>query len=221
MDIALIIPAYNEAETIEEVINTAKNTNLFSEIVVVSDGSTDDTVQCAKRCGVETIALADNQGKGAAMAVGVENTTSEIVLFLDGDLVNLRAIHIKKLLEPIINNQVDMTCGIFNQGRDHTDFAQKITPWLTGQRALRRKQIENCTDLGQSKFGAELSLTKVAIEEELTVKKIELEGLTHKTKEEKIGLLKGFIARMKMYWEVFNYFRQHNLTYDSLSAVLE
>ncbi|GAB6138469.1 glycosyltransferase family 2 protein [Halanaerobaculum tunisiense] len=221
MDIGLVIPAYNEEKRIQNVIKTVQRADAFSEIVVVSDGSTDNTVQAALECGVQTIALPVNQGKGAAMQQGVENIAADIIVFLDADLVNLTAKHIDQLVNPILERGIDMTCGIFQSGRDSTDMHHKITPWLTGQRALKREVIESCTDLIDSKYGAELSLTKQAVEKKLRVQKVTLNGLTHKTKEEKIGLIKGFWARLKMYWQVFSYFRKNNLTYDSIEAVME
>ncbi|TDX51560.1 glycosyltransferase family 2 protein [Orenia marismortui] len=219
--ISLIIPAYNEVETIGQVIKTAKKSDIFNEIVVVSDGSTDGTVQKALNYNVKTIALPSNIGKGAAMSVGIDNTTSEIIVFLDGDLVNLEVNHIKELVKPIVLDDFDMSCGVFIEGRDSTDFAQKITPWLTGQRALKRDVLDCCADLKSSKFGAELFLTKIAIEKSLKVKKVILKGLTHRTKEEKRGLIKGFISRMKMYWQVFDYFRRNNLNYNHINTVMK
>ncbi|AGB41461.1 glycosyl transferase [Halobacteroides halobius DSM 5150] len=221
MNVALVIPAYNEEERIENVIRTAQRSDVLSEIVVVSDGSTDNTVQVALECNVQTVALPINQGKGAAMQYGVENTDSEIIVFLDADLVNLKVEHIESLVNPIIEDNMDMTCGVFQAGRDSTDMHHKITPWLTGQRAAKREVIESCTDLTESKYGAELSLTKKAVEEKLKVKKVCLKGLTHTTKEEKIGLVKGFWARLKMYWQVISYFRKNDLKYDSIDAVME
>jgi glycosyltransferase involved in cell wall biosynthesis len=221
MNVALIIPAYNEAETIQDVINIAKKSKQFTEIVVVSDGSTDNTVEKSLECNVKTIALPINSGKGAAMKVGVDNVESEVIAFLDADLVNIRVGHIEDLIEPIKRNEADMTCGIFKAGRGYTDFAQKVTPWLTGQRALKKEIVTNYQDLTDSKFGAELSLTKLAIEQELRVKKVVLEELTHRMKEEKMGIIKGFWARMRMYWQVFSYFRKNNLSYSTVSSLMD
>jgi glycosyltransferase involved in cell wall biosynthesis len=220
-DIALIIPAYNEVETIGEVIEVAQKSNLFNEIVVVSDGSEDGTAKKALEYDVKTIALPKNLGKGAAMTIGMKNTLSEIILFLDADLVSLREEHIKNLLTPLIEGRADMSCGLFSGGRENTDFAQRLTPYLTGQRALRRGLVNSYEELRDSKFGAELYLTKLAIEQELKVEKVFLEGLTHRMKEEKRGFIKGIISRLKMYWEVFKYFKRNNLSYHSLSSTIK
>jgi len=220
-DIALIIPAYNEVETIGDIIEIAQESDLFNEIVVVSDGSEDGTAKRALDYGIKTIALPKNLGKGAAMTIGMKNTTSELILFLDADLVSLRKDHIEKLLAPILEERADMSYGLFSGGRENTDFAQRLTPYLTGQRALRRDIIDSYEELRDSKFGAELYLTKLAIEQELAIEKVFLEGLTHRMKEEKRGFIKGIISRLKMYWEVFKYFKRNNLSYNSIISTIK
>jgi hypothetical protein len=86
---------------------------------------------------------------------------------------------------------------------------------------VKREVIEDCSDLTDSKYGAELSITKQAVRKKLRVKKVVLRGVTHKTKEEKIGVIKGFLARLKMCWQVFDYFRKNDLDYKNIMAMLD
>ena len=67
-----------------------------------------------------------NIGKGAAIKKGFEKTDSEILLFLDADLIGLNTGHIYSLINPIINDSADMAIGIFSKGRLITDFPQFI-----------------------------------------------------------------------------------------------
>ena len=93
MKVSVIIPAYNEGARIQKVISAVKKAVLPSETVVVSDGSTDDTVEIASAEGINVVELPQNQGKGAAMKAGVSSTDAEIYVFIDADLV-LSLIHI-------------------------------------------------------------------------------------------------------------------------------
>jgi glycosyltransferase involved in cell wall biosynthesis len=128
MHISAIIPAYNEENTISNIINVLKRVNIVNEIIVVSDGSEDNTALISEKCGAKVIELSTNMGKGAAVKAGLENCQGDIIILLDADLVGLNAEHVNKLLEPVIEGSADMTIGLFNSGRFSTDLAQKIAP---------------------------------------------------------------------------------------------
>ena len=122
-------------KTIGDVLKVVCGMDLINQVIVVSDGSWDNTANIAKKHGAKVIELKENIGKGGAIKVGVEECDSEIILLLDADLIGLRKEHILSLLIPVINQQVDMTVGVFKHGRVITDIAQKIAPHLSGQRA--------------------------------------------------------------------------------------
>lgn len=206
MESIAIIPAYNEEKTIGHVLAVLKNTPLINKIIVVSDGSTDNTVQVAKSYEVEVIELSENRGKGGALKAGLDNNKADVVLFLDADLIGLTPKHVLDLLEPVINDNADMTIGIFEKGRIATDLAQKMAPYLSGQRALKFPLLEQISDLDVARFGVELALNRFMESSEIRVKEVLLYDMSHVMKEEKFGVWKGMAARMKMYWEIIKYF---------------
>jgi glycosyltransferase involved in cell wall biosynthesis len=134
--IAAIIPAYNEEKNIGPVLSVVKQVKELTDILVVSDGSTDRTADIARSFGLRTIELPYNMGKSYAMKIGLENTSAPFVLFLDADLIGVKPYHIKNLIMPVYQDAADMTLGVFSCGRGVTDFAQRLTPFLTGQRAV-------------------------------------------------------------------------------------
>lgn len=202
MKVSAIIPAYNEEKTIANVINTLENISLIDEIIVVSDGSTDKTAIVAEAAGAKIIRLEHNIGKGGAMMVGVHESQHDIILFLDADLLGLTTEHVNQMIDPVINNQADMVIGIFEQGRMATDLAQFVAPFLSGQRVIKKTILDSIEKLEITRFGVEVALTRYARENGLRVKEVFLHELSHVMKEEKLGVLKGFRARMKMYWEI-------------------
>ncbi|HOK54768.1 MAG TPA: glycosyltransferase family 2 protein, partial [Armatimonadota bacterium] len=89
ISVAALIPAYNEADRITETVIAARALEGVSEVVVIDDGSTDDTAEKASSAGADRVVrLEKNSGKGAALMAGVKSTEAEIVLMLDADLAS-------------------------------------------------------------------------------------------------------------------------------------
>ncbi|KNZ71243.1 family 2 glycosyl transferase [Thermincola ferriacetica] len=202
MDVAAVIPAFNEEKTIAQVVKTVREVPLVKEIIVVNDGSTDNTGRIAEEAGARVIDLRSNVGKGGAMAVGVRSTQAGIILFLDADLIGLQPSHVYDLINPVLQGETEMTIGVFDEGRFATDLAQFLTPYLSGQRAVKREIFETVSGLDLSRFGVEIALTRFVKSAGISFKEVELKQMSHLMKEEKLGLIKGFKARMKMYWEI-------------------
>ncbi len=83
--VTVIIPAYNEAESIGHVISRIKRLYPDFEIIVVNDGSTDETGTVAKDAGALVYSHAYNIGNGAAVKSGIRIASGEILVFMDGD----------------------------------------------------------------------------------------------------------------------------------------
>ncbi|HOL83068.1 MAG TPA: glycosyltransferase family 2 protein, partial [Caldisericia bacterium] len=202
MKVSLIIPAYNEEKTIGDVIYVAQKNPFVDEIVVVNDGSTDKTPLIAKKMGVNLINLGENKGKGYALYEGVKNSIGDIVIFLDADLIDLKTYHITELIKPIIEGEYLTTCGIFEKGRFATDLSHKLTPFLSGQRAIIRNLWENFKYDPEIRYGFEITLSDYFWRNKIKVKYVVLEGVTQLTKEEKIGTKEGRKSRIKMYKDI-------------------
>lgn len=202
---AAVIPAYNEEATIGTIVEVLRAVADLSEVVVVSDGSDDRTAEVARLAGARVIELAENLGKGGAMREGLRATTADVVVFLDADLVGLTPAHVAALLDPVLRGDREMSIGLFEGGRTLTDLAQAITPNLSGQRAVRRSLVEQVADIDASRFGVELALTRYLKRAGIEAEEVILHNVTHRTKEEKLGLVKGFAARIRMYWEIVRY----------------
>lgn len=203
MTFSIIIPAFNEEKSIRYVLGPLSALQDTGEVVVVNDGSTDRTSEIAKSLGFRVIDLCQNKGKSHAMWTGLNNTTGDIVLFIDADLIGLRSDHIRALYSPIADGLADMTIGVFSCGRGFTDLAQKLTPFLSGQRGAKREFLMSLSkDEWISGYGIEIALTRYAKESGIRILEVPLENVTQTIKEEKLGLAKGMKARLKMYWEI-------------------
>jgi len=187
MKISAIICAYNEEKTVKEVVTTVCD-YLFDEVIVVNDGSTDDTDKILNELlnlpSLKYIALPENKGKGYAMSIGVENSTGEIIVFIDADLSNLKEEHFEQLITPIFSNEADMVLGQATE----TLINYKFNPFksFTGERAMLKKDIMPILEeMKTSKFGVETLINLYFQAHEKSVKYVLLEELKHPTKFDK------------------------------------
>lgn len=202
MKVAAVIPAYNEEKTVAGVVRAVRQAPIISEVIVVDDGSTDQTAKVAKEAGARVVSLEVNVGKGGAMKAGAVATDADIVVYLDADLMGLTQEHVALLAQPVLNHEADIALGIFDEGRFTTDMAQKLTPFLSGQRAMRRSIILEIPELEKTRYGVEVAISRYAEQKMLRVVRVHLKHVAQLTKEEKIGLWRGFRARLRMYWEI-------------------
>lgn len=83
--VSIIIPAYNEEKTIAEIISRIKGLHSCAEIIVINDGSTDNTAAAALESGAKVYSHPYNIGNGAAIKSGIRAATGDILIFMDGD----------------------------------------------------------------------------------------------------------------------------------------
>lgn len=200
---SVVIPAFNEAERIGPVLEAALDSELADEVVVVCDGCTDGTAEVAGRYpGVRVIDLHHNLGKGGAMAKGVAVARGDVIVFVDADLIGLRGRHVDAILRPVLSGEVGMAIGVFRGGKFWSDTAQRISPYISGQRAMRRSFFASIPYLEEIRMGVEVTINTYAKRQRLRIRRIVLSGVSNTHKERKLGLVKGTAARAKMYAEI-------------------
>jgi glycosyltransferase involved in cell wall biosynthesis len=180
--VAVIIPAYNEAERIGETVTAALALPGVDAVVVASDGSTDATVRVARQAGATVWRSGKNRGKAAAMLAGAEAVRGlderdqadepRHLLFLDADL-GQTAANAGPLIEPVADGKADMTIAVFanlvklgGHGfvvRLSRAGISRSTGWtptqpLNGQRCLTRAAFEAARPLARG-FGVETAMT--------------------------------------------------------------
>lgn len=202
--VVMVVPAFNEAQRIGTVLEVAGRTPLVDSIIVVDDGSTDATASVARRYPVVVISLPRNEGKGAAMQHGIDAAGApDIFLFSDADIVGLTPAHLTDLVAPLLGDPaLVMTVGKFSGGRLRTDLSQTLVPSISGQRAIRREFLASLGSLANHRFGAEVAIGRHAKAVGAKVMEVVLRDVTHVMKEEKLGVWRGFGARLKMYWDM-------------------
>ena len=114
MQISVIIPTFNEAKTIYEIIRRVQAENVADEILVVDDGSTDGTRQVMESLNdkdtVRMILHERNQGKGAAIRTGIQQAKGDVIIIQDADL-EYNPRDYRALLQPIEDGIADVVYG--------------------------------------------------------------------------------------------------------------
>ncbi|MCK7607971.1 glycosyltransferase family 2 protein [Acinetobacter portensis] len=114
MRVSVVLPAKNESGAIEQTISKILNLKLVDEVLVVNDGSTDNTAELAERAGAKVVSHPYSKGNGAAIKTGARNALGDIIVFMDADGQHDPA-DIPKLLEKI-NSGYDLVVGARQKG---------------------------------------------------------------------------------------------------------
>jgi glycosyltransferase involved in cell wall biosynthesis len=180
--VAVVIPAYNEADLIGATVSAAATLAGADMVVVVDDGSSDGTARAAREAGAAVLRHARNRGKAAAMETGAEavrlldqrehRPQARPLLFLDADL-GATAAAAGPLITPVLEGAADMTIAVFTSRvklgghgfvvRLSAAGIRRATGWtpvqpLNGQRCLTRAAYDAARPLARG-FGVETAMT--------------------------------------------------------------
>jgi len=190
MKVSCIIPAFNEGSAIKKVLKAVKKVRTIGEIIVVDDGSTDNTYKNAKSLGVKVIRNSSNKGKGAAIKTGFAHSHGDIILFLDADLYNITPKKITSIIQPIKNDEADFVKTSFSRRRGRvTELVVKplfriIFPRikfnqpLSGQFAIKRELMKKLKI--DDKWGVDIQILIQLIKKGVRTAEVDIGYLTHK-----------------------------------------
>lgn len=189
--LSVVIPVFNEARTIAEVIRRVRTCGVPCELVIVDDGSTDGTRQILAEyesaADITVVLHAENQGKGAALKTGFMRAKGNVVVVQDADLEYDPADY-AKLLQPIIEDQADVVFGSRFIGDNHRvlyfwhSAGNRLITLLSNIFTnLNLTDVETCYKLFRREIIQQIAPTlqenRFGIEPELTAKVARLPGI--------------------------------------------
>lgn len=189
LTVSVIIPAFNEEKTVAHVVKVVKSLNYIKEVIVVDDGSADQTALMASEAGATVINHMKNRGKGAAIKTGFKNSKGDIVVFLDADLQNLTKSQVDNIIKPIMDGDADITKTKFKReaGRVTELTAKPLLNFffpeikfdqpLSGQFAAKRKFL-NKIKL-EDDYGVDVGIVLDADVLGMRVKEVDIGKIDH------------------------------------------
>lgn len=185
LPVAALVPAYNEERGICAVVDTLLASGLFAQVICVSDGSTDGTVELLGQYGAQItlIAHAENRGKGHALAAGIRATAHEAIFFLDADLVGLSTEVLERALAPFLAGQCRAVLAPMHDQVLSLSGA-RVGHSVCGNRIYYRQDLLPFVDkMEQTGFGVEVFLNQAL--GHLPFQVVPLVGVSHHYKSQK------------------------------------
>ena len=116
MRVSVLVPAFNEAEFIPVTLDSLRESLPGAELIVIDDGSSDNTADLARAKGAQVIRHDRNRGKACALTSGLEKCTGEIVAMVDGDM-GPYAAEIVPLVVAVTGGQCDLAIAVFSRSQ--------------------------------------------------------------------------------------------------------
>jgi len=203
LNVSIIIPVFNEASTIGGIVQTIKAIHPDYEIIVINDGSGDDTVAVAQASGATVYSYPYNIGNGAAIKSGIKVARGDILVFMDGDNQH-EPEDIARLLEYIpVYDMVVGARSLSSHASWSRAFGNKLYNWLasyvakfsikdltSGFRAVKANIARSFLYLLPNTYSYPTTLTLGVLRNGGSVKYVPIKMLKRKTGKSNISLLK-------------------------------
>ena len=202
-EVSIIIPAYNEAETIGDLVLRIKSFHPDIEIIVVNDGSTDDTAVIARNAGAHVHSHPYNIGNGAAIKTGIRIAKGDFLVFMDGDNQH-NPEDIEKMLEYFPD--YDMVVGARSNGNQASwgrTFGNTAYNWLasyvakfyipdltSGFRAIKANIARNFLSMLPNTYSYPTTLTLCVLRSGRSVKYLPINVLKRETGKSGISMFR-------------------------------
>lgn len=222
--VAAIIPAKNEANRIVKTVKAVQNISAVDLVVVVDDGSSDNTAELAFAAGAVVVKHPRSQGKGQALMTGAQTAaiqdtdlaSARHLLFVDADLAE-SAEKLESLIEPVNRGEADLTIGVLptQAGAAGRGLVKnlayksiyKITGFkaqapLSGQRCIRQEVFSRILPLAKG-WGVETAMTIKVLKAGYVVKEVPVEVYHRATGNDLAGnlhRLKQYLGVLKTVW---------------------
>jgi glycosyltransferase involved in cell wall biosynthesis len=197
--ISCIVCAYNEADRIREILDAAHRHPALGEVIVVNDGSTDETEALLCRyADIRVISYYPNRGKTHALNKGIAAASGDYLMLLDADLAGVTAEDIQALADPVISGRAQVSISLRRNslalyrwiGLDFVSGERVIPARLIGEAVLEIERLP--------RWGGEAFINELITREGLSIIVVHWPRVSNIRKYRKLGRWRGLIAELAM-----------------------
>ncbi len=202
--ISCIVCAYNEADRIQHILDAVYRHPMLYEIIVVNDGSTDDTAaMLANYPEIRVLSYSPNRGKTYAMEQGVAAAGGDYLMFLDADLAGVTPADVEALARPVASGWTDVSISLRANsllvyrmlGLDFVSGERVIPAWLVADALTAMRKLP--------RWGGEAFINDRICREKLSIAVVKWPAVYNIRKHHKVGFWRGVLAELAMVGDAF------------------
>lgn len=202
--ISCVICAYNEADKITHILRAVDGHSLLSEVIVVNDGSTDDTAALARTFpDVTVISYPANRGKTYALSQGIAAAQGDYVMLIDADLAGLTAADIFALAEPVTSGRAEVSISL--RANSLALYRTLGLDFVSGERLLPASLLRpHLTEMERlPRWGGEAFINTLITQACLPIAVVHWRRVFNIRKAQKVGVWRGLLAELSMTADLF------------------
>jgi len=197
--ISCVVCAYNEADRIRHILDAVDDHPALAEVIVVNDGSTDQTELLLRRYpSVRVISYTPNRGKTYALSRGIAAARSDWLMLLDADLTGVTAADIDALAAPVMSGAAQVSISL---RRNSLRLYRGIgLDFVSGERVIPKSLLADVlTDMQRlPRWGGEAFMNERIIRQGLKLAVVDWPGVFNIRKYRKVGRWRGVLAELVM-----------------------
>jgi glycosyltransferase involved in cell wall biosynthesis len=197
--ISCVVCAYNEADRIRSILDVIHCHPALTEVIVVNDGSTDDTEALIRKYPtIRVLSHTPNRGKTYALSRGIAAARCDHLMLLDADLAGIKPADIDALAAPVMRGEADVSISM--RSNSLWLYRQLGIDFVSGERVIPRRLIESAIEAMQRlpRWGGEVYMNEIFIRAGCRIAVVKWPRVLNIRKYQKAGFWRGTMAEIKM-----------------------